>query len=313
MPGQAIIPIIDISPLSRPDEQSCAAVAAEIGRACRGVGFFYAVGHGVPRALTERIFAVAAEFFARPLAEKMAVALTRDSGFRGYFPVDGEVTDPAVGADPKEGFDIAGDIVSDLPAAAPFRAANRWPAYPAELRSVLTEYHAAMCEVGRTISGGFALSLGLKQGFFADKLDQPTAILRLLHYPPIPASALPGELPPNGCGAHSDYGYLTMLAQDRQGGLQVQTRDGAWIDAPPIDGALVCNIGEMMALWTDGVFRATPHRVVRLRAESRYSIPFFFHPNPDVEIGRLSDGPQSADPLVTSGEYLLSRLLGAYV
>jgi isopenicillin N synthase-like dioxygenase len=307
------IPIVDISPLRQTDPKAWAACAAAIGAACRGIGFFYVVGHGVEPAQMRRVFATAAAFFDRPLAEKMAVALTPDSGFRGYFPPDGEITDPAVGADPKEGFDIAGEIVSDLPSVRRLRRPNQWPVDPPDLCEVLSGYYEVMGEVGRAVSRGFALSLGLPAGFFADKLDHPTAILRILHYPPIARDALAGEVPLNGCGAHSDYGYLTMLAQDRQGGLQIQTRAGDWVDAPYVPDSFICNVGEMMAMWTDGEFRATRHRVVRLAPESRYSIPFFFHPNPDVMIKALPGRTLSAgfEP-VLAGDYLLSRLVGAY-
>jgi isopenicillin N synthase-like dioxygenase len=301
------IPIIDLSS-SRAGEP----LAQAIGDACRGIGFFYVVGHGVAPTLIQRVFAAAAAFFARPLTEKMAVALTPQSGFRGYFPIEGEITDPAVGADPKEGFDIAGEIVSDLPSAAPLRAPNRYPANPPELREVLSTYYDTMCELGRTVSAGFAMALDLPADFFADKLDHPTAILRILHYPPVDPAALAGDLPVNGCGAHSDYGYLTILAQDAQGGLQIQTRAGEWIDAPYVADSFICNIGEMMALWTGGAFRATPHRVIRRKPQSRYSIPFFFHPNPDARIASLPNAGAAAWAPVLAGDYLLGRLQGAY-
>jgi isopenicillin N synthase-like dioxygenase len=269
------------------------------------VGFFHIVNHGVDPDLQARVFAVAKYFFATPLENKMEVALSAATGFCGYFPVKGEVTDPLVGADPKEGFDTA------------FGPDDRWPTKPAELRPILTAYYAAMSALGRRLSRGFALALGLEEDFFAAKLDHPTAILRLLHYPPVDQIPDPESLPLSGCGAHSDYGYLTILAQDEQGGLQVETRTGHWINVPPIAGNFVCNIGEMMALWTNHRFRATPHRVIRVARGSRYSVPFFFHPNPDVLIETLptcydaDNGPLPA--AVTSGDYLHRRQSGAYV
>jgi isopenicillin N synthase-like dioxygenase len=300
----SVIPAIDIAKLDgvAAERLDCAKA---IGRACQEVGFFHIVNHGVDPALQARVFDVAARFFATPLGRKMKVALSAQTGFLGYFPLQGEVTDPLAGADPKEGFDIA------------FGADNRWPDEPAELRTILTAYYAAMSKLGRSLSRGFALALDLPEDFFAAKLDRPTAILRLLHYPPVDRVPDPGSLPLSGCGAHSDYGYLTILAQDSQGGLQVETQARTWIDVPPIDGAIVCNIGEMMALWTNGRFRATPHRVVRVAPGSRYSIPFFFHPNADVLIETLptcrgpAGGPLPAP--VTSGDYLYRRQTGAYV
>jgi isopenicillin N synthase-like dioxygenase len=306
-----LIPAIDVSSLhGSPSERTRCAKA--IGMACEEVGFFHIVGHGIDRGQLARVFDVAERFFALPLATKMTVALSADSGFRGYFPFKGEVTDPLVGGDPKEGYDISfapGDDVGGR--------GNRWPEEPKDLRAVMTEYYGHLAELGRTLSRGFALALDLPEDFFAAKLDHPTAILRLLHYPPVGRVPPRREIPLTGCGAHSDYGYLTVLAQDEQGGLQVETSAGCWIDVPPMPDAFVCNIGEMMALWTGNRFRATPHRVIRVTPGSRYSIPFFFHPNPDVLIETLPTCRVADDavrhPPVTSGEYLQRRQLGAYV
>lgn len=303
-PTMSTIPSVDVSLLhgTVTDRQNC---AEQIGRACREIGFFHIVNHGISPRLRAQVFDIAQRFFARDLGEKMDVALSADSGYVGYFPLKGEVTDPAAGGDPKEGYDIsfAGDAVT------------RWPVYPTETRDVLTEYFNAVADLGRTLSRGFALALDLPEDFFAAKIDQPTAILRLLHYPPVDKVFDPTLLPPTGCGAHSDYGYLTILAQDSQGGLQVQDRAGQWVDVPPIDNAYVCNIGEMMSMWTNDRFRATLHRVTRVKPEARYSIPFFFHPNPDVLIETLPtcvDPGKPLPPPITSGDYLQRRQVEAY-
>jgi len=298
------IPAIDVSRLNGSMAERLAC-AEQIGWACREIGFFNVIHHGIDLQSVRRTFDAAGRFFATPLAEKMQVALSAESGFCGYFPLKGEVTDPLVGGDPKEGYDIS------------FGPTNRWPNNPPELKSVLTEYYAAMSGLGRDLSRGFALALDLPEDFFAAKLDRPTAILRLLHYPPVDHVPDPHALSPVGCGAHSDYGYLTILAQDEQGGLQVETRSRTWVNVPPQAGAFVCNIGEMMARWTNNRFRATPHRVIRITGGSRYSIPFFFHPNPDVLIEtlptcRASDDDAGYTP-VTSGEYLHRRQSGAYI
>jgi isopenicillin N synthase-like dioxygenase len=147
-------------------------------------------------------------------------------------------------------------------------------------------------------------------------MQRPTAILRLLRYPPNPRAAAmtDGQL---GCGAHSDYGYLTILAQDEVGGLQVQNRAGKWIDARPVPGAYVCNIGDMMAQWTNDRFAATQHRVISSPDRERYSIPFFFHPDFDTEVACLpscqsADNPPRYAP-TTTGAHILQRLQEAYV
>ncbi|NYZ17674.1 isopenicillin N synthase family oxygenase [Azospirillum sp. RWY-5-1] len=310
------IPVIDVSVLNSADAGERAACAARIGDACRSTGFFYVVGHGIDPAMLAGVYDAARAFFEQPLADKMAVALSRSPQFRGYFPLKGEVTDTAFGGDPKEGFDISLELPADA-AAGPYhrlRGPNQWPEGVPGFRERLTDYYDALSDLGRTLSRGFALALDLPEGFFAAKLGAPTAILRILHYPPVDAVPDPAALPPFGCGAHTDYGYLTILAQDDSGGLQVQNRAGAWIDVPPLPGSYVCNIGEMMARWTDDSFRATPHRVVRVSPGSRYSIPFFFHPDPDVMIEPLpaAIGAAATFEPVTSGAWLLRRLEGAY-
>ncbi len=311
------IPVIDVSPLAAGEgRREC---AARIGEACRHVGFFYVVNHGIDEALRGEVFAVARELFALPLEEKMAVAMKRSPWFRGYLPLGGETTDPAVGADPKEGFDISLELPPSDLAAAPFahlRGPNQWPARPARLRPVLNAYYEALCGLGRRLSLAFALALELPEDFFASRLDHPTAILRLLHYPPRPALPSEAPFPDVGCGAHSDYGYLTILAQDQVGGLQVQNSSGKWIDAVPMPGAFVCNIGELMARWTNDLFRATQHRVLTRHAGSRYSLPFFFHPNPEVLVDCLP-GCKEPDALpryqpIQSGAYVESRLREGY-
>jgi isopenicillin N synthase-like dioxygenase len=278
------IPIIDVSGLLAADEAARLACGCKIGRACRDVGFFYVVNHGIAQPRIDEVFAVARRFFALPEAEKMAVALARSPFMRGYFPLEGEILDPALGGDWKEGFDMALDLPLDDPdvvARKPLHGPNQWPTRPYEFRSILQRYFDDLIELGRTLSRGFALSLDLPEAFFTRRMQRPTAILRLLRYPPNPQAAAMAKAQP-GCGAHSDYGYLTILAQDDVGGLQVQNRAGAWIDARPVPGAYVCNIGDMMAQWTNDRFAATLHRVVSSPDRERFSIPFFFHPDFDT-------------------------------
>ncbi|HUN47041.1 MAG TPA: 2-oxoglutarate and iron-dependent oxygenase domain-containing protein [Stellaceae bacterium] len=309
------IPIVDISPLRGADAAARAACGRAIDAACRNVGFFYARGHGVDSAVLSGVFAAARAFFALPEVEKMRVAMKASPLFRGYFPLGGEVTDPAVGGDVKEGFDMALDLSPDDPdvrAGKPLHGPNQWPAGPAGFRDALTRYYDALADLGRLISRGLALGLRLPESFFAANLDRPTAILRVLHYPPQDA-----PIGPPGCGAHSDYGYLTILAQDEVGGLQVQNRAGEWIDAPPVPGTFVCNLGEMMGQWTNDQYPATRHRVINLSGRERYSVPFFFHPNFDVEVSCLPSCQGPGNPPrhapVMSGDYVLKRLTESYI
>ncbi len=145
----------------------------------------------------------------------------------------------------------------------------------------------------------------MPENFFDDKIDKPLAQLRLLRYPPQSGPISPQEI---GCGAHSDFGCVAMLAQDQVHGLQLRNSAGEWIEAPPIAGTLVCNIGHMMARWTNDLWRATPHRVINTSGRERHSIVMFFDPNYDVEVSCLAscqgpDNPPKYAP-ITMGEHL---------
>jgi isopenicillin N synthase-like dioxygenase len=299
------LPIIDLSSLG--DDE--ARLASEIGRACRDIGFFYVVGHGVPRELMDEVFAQSRRFFALPAAEKQAIAIETVGGNRGYSGLLHEALDPSKGADMKEAFNVGLDLASDDPellAGMPFRSLNAWPNLPG-FREALLAYYDACAVLGQRIHRAFAGDLGVATDFFDDKFDRPMATLRLLHYPATAGG--PEEI---GAGTHTDYGNLTLLATDDVGGLEVRTRAGTWIAAPPIAGAYVVNIGDCLMRWTNDVYVSTPHRVVNRSARERYSIAFFFDPNPDAEVAAIPScvgpGETARYAPIRAAEYLKFRL-----
>ncbi len=302
------LPIIDLTPLGE-GETGLAQVAAAIGAACRDVGFFYVVNHGVPRALIDQAFARSRRFFALPLAEKQRIAMDVVGGNRGYSALLREALDPAQGPDLKEAFNIGFDLEPDDPeliAGKPFRALNAWPDMSGFRETMLSYFDACSTLAGR-IHRAFARDLGLRLDFFDDKFDRPMATLRLLRYP-APQDGLGVEI---GAGAHTDYGNLTLLATDDAGGLQVRRRDGRWIEAPPLAGAYVVNIGDCLMRWTNDVYVSTPHRVVNRRPRERYSIAFFFDPNPDALVAAIDScvgvGSSKYAPILAA-DYLKFRL-----
>lgn len=306
------IPVIDIAPLMAGRAE---AVAAEIGAACRGPGFFYVRGHGVPAAMLSGVFAEARRLFEAPPAVRSAVALGPHTGNRGYVPLGGEALDPTRPADLKQAFNVGLELAPDDPellAGAMFRAPNLWPDLPGFREAVLA-YFDAVWGVGRALHRAFAVDLGLAPDFFEDKLDRPMATLRLLHYPARPETVAPGQM---GAGAHTDYGAVTLLLTDEAGGLEVRTRAGDWIAAPHVPGAFVCNIGDCLMRWTNDVYVSTPHRVVNPAGRARQSVAFFLDPNPDAEIaclpGCLAPGAAPHHPPIRADAYLLSRLQATY-
>ena len=302
-----------------------AFVARAIDRACRDLGFFTIVGHGVDAGLCRRLDACARDFFARPDAEKEAIAMARGGrAWRGWFPVGGELTSGR--PDRKEGIYFGAELPADderVRAGRPLHGPNLFPSAPADLRRAVLEYMAALTTLGQTVMRGIALGLGLDRDWFARSLTaEPVTLFRIFHYPP----ASPGEADSWGVGEHTDYGLLTILMQDSTGGLQVRTPQG-WTDVPPDPDAFVCNVGDMLERITRGRYISTPHRARNAGAGDRLSFPFFFDPGWDTDVQPIADlttddslgaEPRSAarrwdgasvhDFAGTYGEYLLTKV-----
>ena len=297
------VPIIDLRGLAG-DGDSFARIARAIGVAAREVGFFYVVDHGVAPALVDAAFDRLRAFFALPLGEKQALAIETIGGNRGYSGLKHEALDPKAGADLKEAFNVGLDLAPDDPdilAGAPFRRLNAWPNVPG-FKATTLDYFGACTKLALALHEAFAVDLTLPRNFFADKFSKPMTTLRFLHYP---ASSNEAEV---GAGAHTDYGNLTLLATDDVGGLEVRTRSGEWIAAPPMPGAFVVNIGDCLMRWTNDVYVSTPHRVVNRSGRERFSIAFFFDANPDalVECAPGCGEPRYAP--VLARDYLKMRL-----
>jgi isopenicillin N synthase-like dioxygenase len=268
------LPIIDMTDPAR--------AADAIGRACRDLGFFYATGHGIGADTLAALDAASRRFFALPEARKMEIAMARGGrAWRGYFPVGGELTSGQ--PDRKQGLYFGEELGADDPRVAagwPLHGANLFPDDVPELKPAVLRFMEEATRSAHGIMEGVALSLGLDAQYFRRTYTaRPTLLFRIFEYP---AGVDEGW----GVGEHTDYGLLTLLAQDDNGGLQVKTPNG-WIEAPPIEGALVCNIGDMLDRLTGGAYRSTPHRVRNVSGRSRLSFPFFFDPAFDAEIAPL--------------------------
>jgi isopenicillin N synthase-like dioxygenase len=275
------LPVIDVAPLvSGTGDPS--QVAAEIDRASREVGFFYVVGHGIDQSLVNRLESSARAFFALPDAEKAAIAMEHGGrAWRGWFPVGGELTSGR--PDQKEGIYFGAELGPDdsrVQAGWPLHGPNLFPPRPPELRTSVLDYLAAMTTLGHHLVTGLGVALGLGAEWFDEHLTaDPLVLFRIFHYPPTEEGHW-------GVAEHTDYGLLTLLLQDTNGGLEVRTPHG-WIDAPPIPGSFVCNLGDMLERLTDGAYRSTPHRVRNAPGPSRLSFPFFFDPGWDVQVPNL--------------------------
>jgi isopenicillin N synthase-like dioxygenase len=280
------VPEIDVSALlsaGAPGDE-VAATARRIDRACREVGAFSITGHGVDLRLQDDLDRLAREFFALPDVEKAEVAMARAGrAWRGWFPLGGELT--AGVPDMKEGLYFGAELDGSHPRVregTPLHGANLFPRRPAALKSAVLTWVDELTRVGQAVLGGMALGLGLDAGFFVRHLTgDPLVLFRIFRYPPADGAAERW-----GVGEHTDYGLLTLLAQDGNAGLQLRTEHG-WVDVDPRRGRFFCNLGDMLERLTGGCYRSTPHRVQNAGVADRLSLPFFLDPSWDAVVDRL--------------------------
>ena len=309
------LPVIDISPLYQDTAAGWQAVATQIDHACREWGFFYIKGHPISAERIEHLLSIAQTFFALPDEEKLRIDITQTRHHRGYGAVATEQLDPNRPSDLKETFDMGLHLPDEHPhvmAEKPLRGPNRHPDLPG-WQHLMESHYADMQALAQTLLRAMTLALGIDRDFFDQRFEEPVSVLRIIHYPPRETASCSEQ---QGAGAHTDYGCVTLLYQDAAGGLQVRNVQGEWIDAPPIDGTFVVNLGDMMARWSNDRYVSTPHRVISPLGVNRYSMPFFAEPHPDTAIECLP-GCQDVNnpakyPPTTCAEFLLSRFADTY-
>ncbi|PLR37245.1 2-oxobutyrate oxidase [Chimaeribacter californicus] len=268
------LPLLDFAQFTQ-GRASRSAFLQQLRHAARDVGFFYLSGHGVDPALLARVQQLARDFFALPDAEKQAVSMLHSPHFRGYNRAAAELTRGE--ADWREQFDIGAErpalpLTAESPAWARLQGPNQWPAALPALKPALLAWQQAMTQMALRLLRAFAEALQLPPDAF-DSLygDLPNEHIKLIRYP-----GRDNTGSSQGVGAHKDSGFLSFLLQDSQRGLQVEAAPGHWIDAAPVEGTFVVNIGELLELATNGFLRATVHRVETPPARhDRLSLAFF--------------------------------------
>ncbi|MCB1013649.1 MAG: isopenicillin N synthase family oxygenase [Acidimicrobiales bacterium] len=280
------VPRIDVGalvdPRSSPDERR--PVADAIDAACAEHGFFTVVGHGVDPGLLAALDREARAFFARSREDKARVAMVHGGrAWRGWFGVGDELTDGV--PDRKEGLYFGTELGPDDPrvqAGLPLHGPNLFPDRPAGLRPAVLAYLDAATAVARGILRALAVGLGHDEHWFdATICADPVVLFRIFHYPAPDVGDVPTG--PWGVAEHTDYGLLTVLHQDATGGLEVRG-PGGWVEVPPEPGALVCNLGDMLAALSGGRYRSTPHRVHPPAEGGRLSAPLFLDPDWDAHV-----------------------------
>lgn len=271
------IPVVDVGDLLSGKPGAALAIAAQIQKACIGTGFFYISSHGLEAHL-ENLLKSMKEYFATADADKATAGI--DKYQRGWRPGSGQVPAPGKLPDCKESFDMGVDLPLTHPAVAanvPMHGPNRWPLHYPALREPAETYFAACEKLGRRLLASVACSLELTEDFFESHCTEAMVQMRMFHYPP-PTEDQIGSF---GASPHTDYGMVTILAQDPIGGLEVKTLSGEWVRAPYIEGTLVINIGDMLSRWTNDKYNSTMHRVINRAGKDRYSVAMFYHLNAD--------------------------------
>ncbi len=289
------LPVLDLSKLSLGDRDAQEFLDG-LRTATHDVGFFYLTGHGVPRDLMDTMIKAARQFFALPGDDKLAIENVLSPHFRGYTRVGGERTQGL--ADWREQIDIgperpAVDPGPGVPDWDRLEGPNQWPPAMPELRPLVDRWHAEMMRVSRELLHAWALALGQSADVFDDAFsDRPSTLLKIVRYPGRPeGEGATGQ----GVGSHKDGGVLTLLlVEPGTVGLQVEHPQG-WIDAPPMRGAFVVNIGELLEVATNGYLKATVHRVLSPPSGTdRISVPFFYNPALSSNITVLDLPPELA-------------------
>ncbi|KAF1872444.1 hypothetical protein Lal_00016742 [Lupinus albus] len=319
------IPIINISPLiAKSDDPKMAQdpcvleVVKQLDKACTEAGFFYVKGHGIPETLLEEVKDITRRFFELPYEEKTQIKMTPATGFRGYQMIGENITKGV--PDMHEAIDCYREVTKDMygDLGKEIEGCNQWPRNPQKFKALMEEY---VTELARKIMRGIALALGGSPNEFeGQRAGDPFWVMRLIGYPGV--STVNGtNVHKNdiGCGPHTDYGLLTLLNQDDGiNALQVRNKFGDWISAPPVPGSFVCNIGDMLNIYSNGLYESTLHRVINNSPKYRVSVVFFYETNFDTEVEPLdtwktrANGTKKFERAVY-GEHLVSKVLSNFV
>lgn len=300
------IAVIDITPLR--DGSDVNSVADALRAASQGLGFIYIKGHGISETCITAARNAAYDFFRSNEESKDQVKVSKNH--RGWIGTGGAKMHDDAKPDLKESF-LWGfeDEQGNTPDDHELRGENLWPDFQPNLKHIALDYFEKVHGVAHCLMRGFAIGLDLDENFFLKTSDQPLSRGSFVYYPSQGESLGKDQF---GVAPHTDFGVLTVLCQDNVGGLQIETADGEWIEAPPIEGTLIVNVADLLHRWTDGAFKSTPHRVVNSSGRERLSIVLAFDPNPETIIDAKDIFGKSSEEPITCGEYLNWRFNKAF-
>jgi isopenicillin N synthase-like dioxygenase len=310
-PAKSRIAIVDLGPYLAGEAGALERTAQALGEASEELGFYFIANHGIKQPLIDRVFAEAERFHSLPVDRKLEVKV--QGKVVGYLPLGGQTQRLKHSGHTYPDRSASYYVKAEYGPDHPYRRAghswvfdNRWPRDLPGFRETCLDYYEAMTALFLKLLPLQAAALGMKADFFTthEAFRPPVNTLRLLCYPPRDEAA-EGQF---GISPHTDYGYMTLLAQAKKPGLEILTRGGEWIQAPALDGCFLANMADMGQRWTNDRFRSTPHRVINLPGETRYSIPFFCGTRWDVKLECLptcqGPGNPARHPPLSFGEYM---------
>jgi len=276
------IPILDLGPYLAGEPGALERTAEELRIVSENVGFYYISNHGIDEALIEEVYHQAARYHAQPMEEKMKLPINAD--LQGYMPMQASVV--------RVSEELAtGNLPDQNEAIFMFRDSPLWPEKLPGFKEISLAYIKAMDELSDKMLKLYAAALGQDLDFFAPAFKFPWSVLRYSHYPK-------REYAKNeyGIAPHSDTSFFTILAQNKKAGLEIKSRKGPWVDAPPVPGTLVVNSGNVLNRWTNGRFLSTPHRAYNKDVGSRYAVVFFVHPDKDYKMSCIPSCTSEDNP-----------------
>jgi isopenicillin N synthase-like dioxygenase len=304
------IPLIDLNMALVSGGARSADVAQQLRTAAMATGFFYIQNHGISADLLRQQFELTRDLMGLPLATRQALSARNSKTMRGFMDLGAQTLDESARPDLNECFYCGMAYPPDHPyvlAGYQTYGGNQWPSDVPQAAAQCETYIQALLALSRRLMQLLALSLDLPEWYFDATSQSPMVTLRMLRYPPHPPNA---DARTFGAGAHTDWGALTLLAQDTHGGLEVALPDGNWLAAPPLPETFIVNLGDMMPRWTNGLYRSSLHRVRNTLSggAARYSIPFFYEPDYLARIeavpGTLAIGAKPLFEPCTAGEHL---------
>ena len=302
------IPVIDLSGADSADGRD--AIGSELVRSASDIGFFYVTGHSVSAELCDGAMTASRNFFALDETAKASIAVNQHQ--RGWMAQGLANLEGSTTHDAKEVFFWGREVAEDDPdvqSGQPLVHPNQWPDGAApSLRAGILPYYQAVMALGAVILDCLARGLGVDPQIIHRAYEKPLGRGQLVYYPAIDSADIAAER--FGAAPHTDFGVLTILQQDSVGGLQVLNRDGTWIEAMPIAGTFVCNIGDLLERWTNGRLASTRHRVLNRSGRSRFSIPIFCDPTSEAVIDPRdfdSRADIEAVPPVAAGTYIMGK------